>query len=204
VDAGVEALQKSLAIAPGEARANIQFSLGSAYFQKKDYRAAIAELEAGLKVKPDSAPALFDLGNAYLKLERFPESIAAFEKAIGQDKKFWPAINNIGLVKYEQGDIDAALQRWRSVLKMDEKQAEPKLAVAIALYKRGKVEEALSLAQGALSADPRYSRLSFLEDNLWGKKLLQDTAAFFETPRMQDFLSRLPVPPANARDTEEE
>lgn len=196
VDPGIEALQQSLAIAPDDAKANIKFSLGSAYFQKKDYQAAIGELEAGLKLKPDSSPALFDLGNAYLKLGKFPESIAAYERAVKNDGKFWPAMNNIGLVKYEQGNLDAAVERWRAVLKIDAKQTEPELAIATALYKKGKTQEAITLAQSALSRDSRYAKLSFLEQNLWGKNLLADAETFFANPRMKEFLDKLPAPPA--------
>lgn len=204
VDPGIEALQQALAIAPEEARANIKFSLGSAYFQKKDYPAAVAELEAGLKMKPDTAPALFDLGNAYLKLEKYPESIAAYEKAVKQDKTYWPAINNIGLVKYERGDIAGALEQWRAALKIDNKQAEPELAIATALYKQGKTEEGMTLARTALTRDSRYAKLSFLEENLWGKKLLQDAETLFANPRMKEFLAELPARPPKQENNDEE
>jgi tetratricopeptide (TPR) repeat protein len=203
VDPGIEALQQALSIAPKDARANIKFSLGSAYFQKKDYESAVAELEAGLKMKPDTAPALFDLGNAYLKLERYPESLTAYEKAVQQDRAFWPAINNIGLVKYEQGNLEAALKDWYSALKIDDKQAEPQLAIATALYSQGKTEEGITLAQTALTRDGRYASLTFLAENLWGKRLLKDTETLFANPRMQDFISRLPVPPKVGEDSNE-
>ncbi len=119
VQLGIEALNQSLSLAPADAHANIKFSLGSAYFQNQDYQSAIAQIEAGLQMKPDISPALFDLGNSYLKLAQYPAAIAAYEKAVSQDKNFWPAINNIGLVKYEKGDKEAALKDWRAALKID-------------------------------------------------------------------------------------
>jgi tetratricopeptide (TPR) repeat protein len=201
VQPGIDALTQSLSLAPEDAQANIKFSLGSAYFQKKDYNAAIAEIEAGLKIKPDIPPALFDLGNSYMKLERYPEAIAAYEKTVSKDKNFWPAINNIGLVEYEKGNTEAALKNWRAALKIDAKQAEPQLAMAVAVYSQGKTEEGMKLAQAALTSDSRYASLEFLEENLWGKRLLQDTEKMFNHPKMKDFIPRLPKP---APESEEE
>ncbi|NCQ97357.1 MAG: tetratricopeptide repeat protein [Microcystis wesenbergii Mw_QC_S_20081001_S30D] len=194
VQLGIEALNQSLSLAPADAHANIKFSLGSAYFQNQDYKSAIAQIEAGLQMKPDISPALFDLGNSYLKLAQYPAAIAAYEKAVSQDKDFWPAINNIGLVKYEQGDKEAALKDWRAALKIDPKQAEPQLAIAVAIYSQGKTEEGIKLAQAALTSDSRYVSLKFLGENLWGQRLLQDTEKMFNHPKMKDFIARLPKP----------
>ena len=194
VQLGIEALNQSLSLAPADAHANIKFSLGSAYFQNQDYKSAIAQIEAGLQMKPDISPALFDLGNSYLKLEQYPAAIAAYEKAVTQDKNFWPAINNIGLVKYEQGNKEAALKDWRAALKIDPKQPEPQLAIAVAIYSQGKTEEGIKLAQAALTSDSRYVSLEFLGENLWGKRLLQDTEKMFNHPQMKDFIARLPQP----------
>jgi tetratricopeptide (TPR) repeat protein len=203
VQPGIDALTQALSIAPEDAQANIKFSLGSAYFQKKDYKSAIAEIEAGLKMKPDIPPALFDLGNSYLKLEQYPEAIAAYEKAVSKEKDFWPAINNIGLVKYEQGNTEAALKDWRAALKIDPKQAEPQIAIAVGVYSQGKTEEGIKLAQAALTADSRYVSLEFLEENLWGKRLLKDAEKMFNNPKMKDFIARLPKPAPESEEEEE-
>jgi tetratricopeptide (TPR) repeat protein len=90
----------------------VQFALGSAKFQKKDYQGAITHYQAGLKLKPNYSGGFFDLGNAYYMLNKFPDAIAQFNLAINKDKKFWPAINNIGLIKYEEGDVPGAIQQW--------------------------------------------------------------------------------------------
>jgi len=153
VQLGIEALNQSLSLAPADAHANIKFSLGSAYFQNQDYKSAIAQIEAGLQMKPDISPALFDLGNSYLKLEQYPAAIAAYEKAVSQD-----------------------------------------IAIAVAIYSQGKTEEGIKLAQAALTSDSRYVSLEFLGENLWGKRLLQDTEKMFNHPQMKDFIARLPQP----------
>ncbi len=37
-------------------------------------------------------------------------------------------------------------------------------------------------------------RVKFLEENLWGQRLLQDTEKMFNHPKMKDFIARLPQP----------
>ncbi len=194
IEPGIEALLKAQNLQPKEA--NIKFSLGSAYFQKGDYKSAITHIEDGLKIKPDTAPALFDLGNSLLRLERYPEAITAYEKAIKVNKDFWPAINNIGLIKYEQGNTAGAIEQWQKALKIDKEQAEPMLAIAVGLYKQGKTDEALKMGKTALNLDSRYSGIKFLEENLWGKNLIQDTEKFLSLPSMKALLLQLENQPA--------
>ncbi|MDJ0713739.1 MAG: tetratricopeptide repeat protein [Prochloraceae cyanobacterium] len=189
----IENLEKARSLAPD--REGILFTLGSTYFRKGDYRAAIRELEAGLKLKPDSpnAPsALFDLGNAYLKVEQYSRAIAAYQKAHKIDNKYWAAVNNIGLVKYEQGDVDEAIETWQNALKIEPNQPEPQLAIAVALYRKGQRDNrSFKLAETALKTDNRYANLEFLEENLWGRRLLRDTRAFLATPQMKVILARI-------------
>jgi hypothetical protein len=79
-------------------------------------------------------------------------------------------------------------------LKIDPKQPEPQLAIAVAIYSQGKTEEGIKLAQPLSLSDSRYASLEFLGENLWGKRLLQDTEKMFNHPKMKDFIARLPQP----------
>lgn len=195
-DRGIQVLKKALSLAPDETKqAGIQFSLGNAFFQKGDYQTAIAALETGLKLRPNTPEALFDLGNANLKLNNRSEAIAAYEKALSQKKDFWPALNNIGLVQYEQGDAKGAIASWQAAIAIDGKQAEPQLAEAVALYHQGQQEKATQRGESALIIDSRYADLEFLKENLWGERLLADTQIFLSTPSMKATLARLQSQP---------
>ena len=101
------------------------------------------------------------------------------------EEAFWPAINNIGLIKYEQGKTESAIEKWRQALTIDEEQAEPILAIAVALYTNGKESEGIKLGKQALELDDSYGDLEFLEENLWGEKLLNDTVKFFQHPAIK-------------------
>lgn len=189
LDLGIQSLERALAINPKNP--GVHFSLGSAYFRKANYTAAERVLLAGLKLKPDVTEALFDLGNTYLKLNRFNEAIAAYRKAVAKDQKFWPALNNIGLVHYEQGKVNDAIQNWKAAIAVDEKAAtEAKLAMAVALYTQGQKEQGLELAASALTADRRYGEVAFLQENLWGDRLIADTKVILATPKVRDTLAQ--------------
>jgi tetratricopeptide (TPR) repeat protein len=183
IEEGVSALEKAKELAPEEAE--VLFALGNSYFQLGEYNNAAKELQAGLKINSEVPQAYFDLGNSYLKLNQYQKSITAYEKAVKLEDSFWPAINNIGLVEYEQGKRASAIEKWRKALKIDEKQAEPMLAIAVALYTEGKADEGIKLGKQALELDNSYGNLKFLEDNLWGEKLLNDTAKFFQDPAIK-------------------
>jgi tetratricopeptide (TPR) repeat protein len=148
----------------------------------------LKELQAGLKINSEVPQAYFDLGNTYLKLNQYSDAIVSYEKAIALQADFWPATNNIGLIQYEEGKIDQAVSKWREALTVDENQAEPTLAIAVALYKQGQRQEAIKLGQQALRTDNNYGKLEFLEENLWGKKLLADTSEFFQNPAISKLL----------------
>ncbi|MGK7947077.1 MAG: tetratricopeptide repeat protein [Microcystaceae cyanobacterium] len=191
VDQGIEILNKALSLAPEDETSGILFTLGNAYFQTDDYAQAAKVLEDGLKLEPETPTALFDLGNVYLKMGRYGEAITAYDTAVDQEKEFWPAINNIGLVQYEQGKITEAIAKWEAAIEIDDQQSEPQLALAVAFYIQGQQGKGLELGKKALQADGRYADLDFLEENLWGEKLLRDTKVFFATPTIKAVLDDL-------------
>ena len=130
-----------------------------------------------------------------MKLGQFSEAIASYEEAVTLEAKFWPAINNIGLVYYEQDNLDKAIDRWDAALKIDDEQAEPRLARAVAFYAQGQQEKGVKEGIDALTIDIRYADLAFLEENLWGAKLLKDTEAFLEIPQVKATINKLDPKP---------
>ncbi|MEL6137500.1 MAG: tetratricopeptide repeat protein [Cyanobacteria bacterium J06628_6] len=171
----------------------VWFALGSAYFSEGKYLQAADSLETGLDLEPENAGARFDLGNAYYRLTRYQQAIDQYESAVEYDETLWPAVNNIGLVLYEQGDVEGAIAKWRESLELsEEEQSEPQLAIAVALYAQGSQQrQAVDEATAALERDSRYADIEFLEENLWGSRLIDATKQFFETPALQALLAQL-------------
>ncbi|MEM6252704.1 MAG: tetratricopeptide repeat protein [Cyanobacteria bacterium P01_D01_bin.156] len=170
----------------------IWFTLGSAYFSEAKYLQAANALEKGLSLEPSNPAAHFDLGNAYYKLNRYQKAIDQYETSISYDELFWPAINNIGLVLYEMGQTNSAIEQWERSLGVADDEPEPTLAIAVANYAANiNRPAAIESATAALERDSRYADLAFLEENLWGNRLLSATEAMFGTPGLQEVLSGL-------------
>jgi len=125
-------------------------------------------------------------------LQEYPDAIAAYEKAVDLEAEFWPGVNNIGLVKYEQGNIAEAIEYWEESIVIEPEAAEPLLAIAVARFIQGQEQEALKMGEAALELDRKYAELDFLEQNLWGDRLLRDAQQFLQTPQIQAFLSQFP------------
>ncbi|MEM9805648.1 MAG: tetratricopeptide repeat protein [Cyanobacteria bacterium P01_D01_bin.56] len=188
--AAVSALESAKALSSDDPI--IWFTLGSAYFGEAKYLQAANALEKGLNLEPSNPAAHFDLGNAYYKLNRYQKAITEYEAAISYDELFWPAINNIGLVLYEMGESESAIEQWERSLDVANDEPEPTLAIAVANYAANiNRPAAVESATAALERDSRYADLAFLEENLWGNRLLSATEAMFGTPGLQDVLAGL-------------
>lgn len=170
----------------------ILFSLGAAYLRNKNYPDAIASIKQGLAVEPKSSTAMFDLGNAYFLTKRYDEAINVYKDVLVLDNKFWAATNNIGLVEYERGNVAQAIDKWQSSLKQAEKieflAAEPTLALATAFYRQGDRDKAIQLAVEAMKIDPRYGKIPYLVENLWGDRLIDDVKVVLAQPQVKKIL----------------
>jgi tetratricopeptide (TPR) repeat protein len=170
----------------------ILFSLGAAYLRNKNYPEAISNLKQGLTIDPKAATAMFDLGNAYFLTKRYDEAVTIYNDVLVLDTKFWAATNNIGLVEYERGNVDQAIAKWQSSLKQAEKieflAAEPTLALATAFYRKGDRDKAIQLGVEAMKIDPRYGKIPYLVENLWGDRLIADVKIVLSHPKVKQIL----------------
>lgn len=190
-DKAIETLNRAKDLKPDNSL--VLFTLGNAYFSQQQYAEAAQSLESGLRIDAANPGALFDLGNTYYKLGKYDQAIAQYEKAVSSDPKFWAAINNIGLVKYESGDTEGAIAQWQKALDLAGTDGtEPQLAIAVAKFKQGaQAGNSSDVAIAALERDPRYAKIDFLKENLWGEKLVTATEAFFNTPMLKEILVQL-------------
>ena len=171
----------------------ILFSLGAAYLRNKNYPEAVSILKKGLVLDPKSPTAMFDLGNAYFLTKRYDDAVTVYNDVLALDTKFWAATNNIGLVEYERGNLDQAIAKWQNSLKQAEKveflAAEPTLALATAFYRKGEIDKAVNLAVQAMKIDPRYGKIPYLVENLWGDRLIADVKIVLSQPQVKQILA---------------
>ncbi|MFV8356686.1 tetratricopeptide repeat protein [Flavobacterium sp. XS1P32] len=71
------------------------FEKGNAYYQKGNYKEAVAAYETVLKQNKHSSELYFNLGNAYYKLNKVAPSIYNYEKALVLNPNNKDAINNL-------------------------------------------------------------------------------------------------------------
>lgn len=193
LEPSVAALEKASALAPDNPTA--LFDLGTVYFRLEEYQRSADLIEAGLEESPDIPGAWFDLANAYYKLNQYDKAIDRYNEAVKREETFWPAVNNIGLVLYEQGNVEEAIDAWEAAMELTNgEEAEPQMAIAVARFAQGNQAEATDQAIAALTRDPRYADLDFLDENLWGPQLLRQTQQFLAQPDVRQALEELRVP----------
>jgi tetratricopeptide (TPR) repeat protein/S1-C subfamily serine protease len=148
------------------------------YFQIQDYQNALQDYTKAISVNPnefDSRYSYYQRGNLYHFLGEYNKAIIDYSKAIAIDRDFVPGIVKIGLLKYEIGVNSEAIQQFQKAISLDQQLAEPQLALATILYKQGEVEKAKQLAQSAFKLDPNFADSTYLKENFWGDKLINDT-----------------------------
>ncbi|MDX1977105.1 MAG: tetratricopeptide repeat protein [Pseudanabaenaceae cyanobacterium bins.68] len=171
----------------------VLFALGAAYLRQGKFEPAVQTLKQGLALSPKENTAIFDLGNAYFQLKRYDMAIAEYQKILAADQTFWAATNNIGLIEYERGNTSLAMQQWQKAVDVatsleDRGVAEPKLAIAVVTYRQGNQAQGLQLGKESLNADPRYGKLEFLKENLWGDKLLGEARQVLQDPVLREIV----------------
>ena len=175
----------------------ILFELGAAYLRNKNYPEAISNIQKGLTLEPKSATAMFDLANAYFLTKRYNEAVNVYQDVLTLDDKFWAATNNIGLVEYERGNVDQAIAKWQASLTQAEKvefmAAEPTLALATAFYRKGDRTKGVQLAVEAMKIDPRYGKIPYLVENLWGDRLIADVQVILAQPQVKQIIDESQV-----------
>jgi len=199
------ALRRAAELAPD--KASVQFNLALVYQRQKDYPKAANAFERGLKLDPKASDEHFNLGNVYVLLGRRQDAMQSFKQAVALRKNFWEAVNNIGLLNTRRATSNEAKRRWQEAIDISErderaeKAAEPRLALGVALYAQGQQEAGLALSEEALTIDRRYGELDYLKENLWGERLLADTARVLGTPRIRAALQRIPEPADDGQET---
>ncbi|MDJ0578705.1 serine protease [Crocosphaera sp.] len=164
---------QALAIAPN----NPEVYLSSAALNSglKNYSAAIKDANKIIELAPAFPVGYWLRGAMYWAQNNPTKALSDCELALSKNDQFAPAISCIASIKYEQGDKQKAIELWQKALTIQDDLADTKLALAVGLYHQGQPEKALSLAKEAIKIDERLKDINHLQDNLWGKQLIEDT-----------------------------
>lgn len=96
--------------------AELRMQLGSGHLAKRNYPAAIRELQLATELDPNNAQAHNNLGLAYFFRDRYELAERALRRALEISPKFNEARDNLARVLIEQGRPDEAIRDLRIVL----------------------------------------------------------------------------------------
>jgi tetratricopeptide (TPR) repeat protein len=100
--------------------------------EKKDFDAAISELNKAVAIHPDYLSARNYLGVQYLKLKRLTEAAEQFETILEKNPKYYNARLNLGIVLVEQKRFTDAAEQLSQAVTLDSSQPAAHLFWGIA------------------------------------------------------------------------
>jgi serine/threonine protein kinase/tetratricopeptide (TPR) repeat protein len=132
----------------------VHFSLGSVYLVRGNVAGAIAELERGANMAPNSDEGWRRLARAYEKQNRLAEAEVAYKKAIEANPYNWSTLNLLGGFYLDHGRYAKATEAYQQVTKL-----EPKISIgwgnlALVACMEGNYEGCIQASQKANDLEP--------------------------------------------------
>jgi putative PEP-CTERM system TPR-repeat lipoprotein len=132
---------------------------------RKQYKAAIAQLEAILKRDPDNAAALNNLAWTYQQ-EKDPKALETAERAYRLAADSAPVLDTLGVILTERGDARRAVELLQKAVNLAPNDLDLRLHLAQALAKAGDKVNARKQAQHIVTAGNSYPRLAEAQELL--------------------------------------
>jgi tetratricopeptide (TPR) repeat protein len=169
----IEYYNKVLELSPNYT--NVYNTLGSIYYQEKQYEKSIQHLKKALENKQGDAQTYSLIGLSYLKLKKYSESVEYLEKAINSnylDHAFPQFINHSkGFAHMKLGEYSQAILEFTKALSLD-----PKMAVNYFYRAKSYINRAQPGDNGLAKKDLDFY-LSVLPNGFFAeksKRLIQD------------------------------
>ncbi|PIE36006.1 hypothetical protein CSA56_01695 [candidate division KSB3 bacterium] len=138
-------------------RADIQYKLGIAEFNRGSLPDALAAFQKALEHSPD-AKTHNALGLIYLEQGSYQKAITYFKKALQLDPNFLDPYNNLGTTYARLGDWDKAIAEYQKVIN-DPLYRTPELAhynLGLALMEKGDNINAVKQFHNAIQRRPNF------------------------------------------------
>jgi protein O-mannosyl-transferase len=144
-----------------------RYNLGITLFNRKDYDAAIRELEILAREHPmreEIPSARRTIGNAYALQQKWPEAAVQYRLVLSMlpsdqvtKRLLIDTLTNLGTSMGSAGRYADAANSFRQALEVDPEYVVARNGLATALYDSGDIPSALAEARRALVADARYT-----------------------------------------------
>lgn len=129
-------------------------NLGVALAQQGKHEAAIAQYNAGLKIRGDDADLHYNVGNSFIELDMQDKAVEAFQKALARDPNHKESIYNLANTLARLGKYDEAIPHYRHMLEMDPNHLGARINFGNTLAISGKPAEAAEQYKAAINLDP--------------------------------------------------
>lgn len=131
---------------------------GLAFYEIKQYDAAVSDFIQALKLDPDFATAYYNRGNAYDARKDYGKAIADYSKAIGYKPEYAKAYNNRGLTYGRVGKFKKAINDFTQAVRIDPTYAKAYNNRGMMYGRLGEKESAISDFTRAVRLDPDYAK----------------------------------------------
>ncbi len=145
-DAAIEAFQSAYLLTPKEL--DIYISLGSAFYDKEDYKNALIIYRRALELEPNNAKIHCNLGYLYWGMGELTEAVKEYELSIKNDVGYAIAHNNLGVIYLDDlAHIQKASDCFRAAISANPNYALAYYNLARALSIKGEKVEAAKFFQ---------------------------------------------------------
>jgi tetratricopeptide (TPR) repeat protein len=141
--------------------AAVQFTLGKAYINSKQFDQAIAPLQKTLAIKPDQPGAHFYLGIAYSQMGQDAEALKEFEAEIPISPEQDSAYSNAAAIYEKQGNLNKALEYYKKAAEIAPNRAELHASMATIYEKQGNQAAAQAEYKALAEADPAHAAVTW-------------------------------------------
>jgi tetratricopeptide (TPR) repeat protein/TolB-like protein/tRNA A-37 threonylcarbamoyl transferase component Bud32 len=134
----------------------VHFALGSVYQQTGQTSQAIAEINRGLKLAPNSEGGYTRLGVAYTQAGQQEEAVAAFKKGIDVNPYYWGLHNELGRAYFSVGDNEKALAEFKRVTELEPDNLTGWNNVASMYERMGQYADSIPAYQKSIELSPTW------------------------------------------------
>jgi Flp pilus assembly protein TadD len=141
--------------------AAVQFTLGKAYINTKQFDLAIPPLQKAVTIKPDMSGAHFYLGVAYAQMGQDAEALKEFEAEIPISPDQDVAYSNAAGIYEKQGNLDKALEYYKKAAEIAPNRPELHADLAAIYEKQGNQAAAQAQYRALAEADPAHAAVTW-------------------------------------------
>lgn len=104
---------------PAEIRAKAHNNRGLIWSRKKDFKSALADYDAAIRLNPRDSIFWNNRGIVHKELNKDEQAIADYTEAINLEPDYPSAYSNRGFVHYRQGRLDLALADYTATVQLE-------------------------------------------------------------------------------------